>query len=141
RAGPLAREGWAPRAGGVRRDRGAGKPARRPPLRPPLVARRPGALLRRPAVLAVEVEGAVHEGHVRKCLREVAQLPPRLRIPLLTEQAEVVPERQQPVKERLGLVEAALEGEVVHEPEGAGEERALAGGQAVDAMLLVVTRI
>src|ERR671931_264589 len=91
-----------------------------------------------PLLRALEVESAVHEGHVREGLREVAELAPQLRGVLLREQAEVGAKREQPLEELPRLVEPALEREVVDEPEGARQEDALAGRQAVDRHGLVV---
>ena len=72
---------------------------------------------------------------MRERLREVAELAALLRIVLLGEQPDVVAQRQQRSKSSLGLVAAALQREVVGEPERAGEERALAGRQPVDALV------
>src|SRR5919198_102574 len=91
-----------------------------------------------PLLGALEVEGAVHERHVREGLREVAELAAELRVVLLGEEAEVGAEREELLEERPRLVEPALEREVVDEPEGARQEGALAGRQAVDRHRLLV---
>src|SRR5919198_4058631 len=115
-----------------------------------LVPRRSRLLLRaalehrrglHPLVRALEVVRAVHERDVREGLREVAELAAELRVVLLGEQAEVGAEREEPLEELPRLVEPALEREVVHEPEGAREEDALAGRQAVDGHGLLVCAI
>jgi len=75
------------------------------------------ALLRR-AVAAREVEGRVDERDVRERLREVAHLPPALRVVLLGEQADVVANGEQALEEPLGVVATAKEREVVAVPPG-----------------------
>ena len=72
-----------------------------------------------------EVVGGVDEGDVGERLRKVADLPPRARVVLLGEQADVVAQREQPLEQRPRLVVAPLQDVVVGEPEAAGEERAL----------------
>src|SRR5204862_200953 len=62
-------------------------------------------------------------------------------IPLLREQPEVAPRREQPLEQLLGLLETALQGQIVGEPERAREECTLARRQAVDALVLVVAGI
>lgn len=65
--------------------------------------------------------------------REVAQRATRPAvILLLTAQPDVVADRQEPVEAPAGLVGAPLEGQVVRQPEDAGQEGALVGRQAVD---------
>src|SRR5919204_1472941 len=91
-----------------------------------------------PLLGALQVEGTVHERHVREGLREVAELAAELRVVLLGEQAEVGAEREEPLEELPRLVEPALEREVVDEPEGARQEGSFAGRQAVDRHRLLV---
>ena len=72
---------------------------------------------------------------MRERLREVPQLPLRLRVVLLGEQSHVVGEPGEPLEQLMGLVLPAHEREVVDEPERARQERALARRQPVDAAL------
>ena len=78
---------------------------------------------------------------MRERLRKVAELPPRLGIPLLCEQAEVAAQGEQAFEQRLRLVHPALQCEVVREPERAGKERAFARRQAVDAADILVVGV
>src|SRR5262249_56482522 len=71
--------------------------------------------------------GGVHQGDVAEGLWEIAHQPPGSRIVLLAGEAHVVPEREQPLEERPRLLLPVDHGECIHEPEAAGEERALAG--------------
>ncbi len=66
-----------------------------------------------------------------ECLREVADLPAAGDVVLLGVQAEVIAQSEQPLEQlpRLGL--AAVERERLDQPERAGQELALAAGQAV----------
>ena len=57
---------------------------------------------------------------------------PRVRVPLLAEQPDVVAQVEQPLEELARLVAASGQGEGVGEPEAAREERALVAGQPVD---------
>ena len=139
--GPLAR-------GIAQRDVGAAALPPAPSLRPPLaseiglgagrsvrslalgerrrLARRGRRELADVGERALEPHRRVDEADVRERLREVADEPAELRVVLLGEQAELVPEREQALEHLPRLVELAEEDEVVDEPEGAEEERALA---------------
>ena len=74
----------------------------------------------------------VDERHVGERLREIADQPPRHRVVLLGQQAEVVAEVEQPLEELAGIVVAPEHAQAVGQPERAGEERALPAAQAVD---------
>jgi hypothetical protein len=60
------------------------------------------------------------ERHVAEGLREVPQLALPARVVLLGEQAQVVPEREQPLEPRARLLDAAGERIVRSEPEATG---------------------
>ena len=70
-----------------------------------------GAVLR-PA----EVEGGVDQADVRERLGDVADLPARMRVVLLGEQAHVVAEREEPLEDRARFLAPSLKAEVVGEP-------------------------
>src|SRR5262249_5691068 len=89
-----------------------------------------GALLDGLLLLA-EVERRIDEGHMGEGLREVAEEAARGRIVLLSEQAHVVGELEQPLEQLQRLAPAALQAEVVREPETAGEKHAFPRRQAV----------
>src|SRR6188474_1919361 len=80
-----------------------------------------GAVLRRPA-LAGQVAGGVDEAHVAHRLGEVPEEPARGGIVLLGQEPDVVAEREQPLEDLGRLADAALEREVVGQPERAREE-------------------
>lgn len=65
-------------------------------------------------------------------MREVAEEAARRRVVFLGEQAEIVAEREQFLEVAAGIVGAADEGEVVDEPEAAGQEGAFVAGEALD---------
>ena len=85
-----------------------------------------------------ESEGGLDDADVRERLREVPEEAAALGVVLLGDQAEVVPQREQPLEERDRLVLPALLSEHCGEPERAGEEHALAGREAVDVGVLLV---
>ena len=57
-------------------------------------------------------------------LREISHLTLCVSIVLLREQPDIVPKRQQAIKHRARLGDAALQDQIVDEPEAASEERA-----------------
>ena len=61
-------------------------------------------------------------------------------IDLLREQAEVVGRRGRPFEDAPRLRVPALTGEALHEPERAGQERALAAGEPVASLSVVADR-
>src|SRR5919108_3859179 len=71
------------------------------------------------------------QGEVAECLWEVADLPLPRHVVLLGEQAEIVGQAEEPLEERAGLLDAAVECESAHEPERAGEELPFVAGQPV----------
>jgi len=81
--------------------------------------------------LAEKADCRVDQAHMGKGLGEVADEPCCDRVVLLGQETEIVPERQQPLEQLLRLLLAAGVGVVVGELEAAGEECALAAGQAV----------
>ena len=93
------------------------------------------------AVPARQREDGVDEREVREGLREVPDLPPGRDVVLLGEEPQVVPEREQPLEELLGLLAAALQHHHLHEPERAGQERPLAGREAVHVRVLLVRAV
>src|SRR3954452_24100792 len=72
-----------------------------------------------------DVDRRVDEGEVRERLREVAEEALRLRVVLLGEEAQVVPECDETVEELVRLVVAAEQLVAVDEPERARQEDAL----------------
>ena len=62
---------------------------------------------------------------------------PVLRVVLLREETDVVPQREQPLEQLLRLLAAPLEREHLDEPERAGEEDAFARRQPVDVPVLL----
>src|SRR5205814_20218 len=84
-------------------------------------AGRGGSLARRGRVLR-EVVCRDDETDVRERLREVPEQALRVRVVLLRDQAEVVPESEQLLEQRDRLVAAALQHERIDEPEGARQE-------------------
>src|SRR6185312_6106658 len=66
-----------------------------------------------------------------ECLREIAELTSGPRVVLLGKQTDVVTKREQAVEHRARFRQAALQDEIVDQPEAAGEERALARRQPV----------
>src|SRR5688572_33234456 len=65
-------------------------------------------------------------------LGEVPELSPRDGVVLLSEEAHVIPDGEEPLEKILRLVATSLERVVVREPEGAGQEGPLALGETVD---------
>src|SRR4029453_16825561 len=102
---------------------------------PPAAVGRPRRV-RPPRRLGVlgQVVGRVDEGHVRERLGEVPQLAAAGRIELLGQQADVVAQGEQPLEEGQGLVAPAHQGQVVGQPEGAGQERPLPGREPVHVL-------
>ncbi|OUD96467.1 hypothetical protein CMMCAS03_00465 [Clavibacter michiganensis subsp. michiganensis] len=81
-----------------------------------------------------------HEREVRQGLRHVARLALPDGVVLLREEPDVVAEGHEPLHERAAVGLAAGTGVLLDEPERAGEERVLAGGQAVDPRARVVAQ-
>ena len=82
-------------------------------------------------------ERGADEREVGERLREVAELAAGDRVVFLGEQADVVAEVEQPLEQLARLVVPALQRQHLDEPERAGEEDALAGGQPVDVAVVV----
>src|SRR5215831_7722815 len=83
----------------------------------------------------VQAQGGSDQSEMRKGLREIADLPPRLGIVFFREQPDVVPQRQQALEQggRFGV--AVLQRVIVGEPEAAGKKDALARRETIDAGL------
>src|SRR5262249_21318856 len=79
------------------------------------------------------------QGDVAERLGEVPHQPAGTDVVLLAEEAHVVPQGKQSLEELERLVAATDERPGVGQPEGAGEECALAGRQAVHSRLRRVT--
>ena len=75
---------------------------------------------------------------MRERLREVAEHPTRLRVVLLRDQAEVVPQPEQPLYSARASSSPAEQREVGRVPERAGQEDALARRQPVHLHVLLV---
>src|SRR5829696_8377610 len=78
-----------------------------------------------------QVVGRVDEGDVGERLGEVAELAAGRRVELLSQQADVVAEGEEALEDGQRLLTPAHQGQVVGQPEGAGQERPLAGRQPV----------
>src|ERR1700722_13956354 len=89
-------------------------------------------LLRR-ALRQRKIMRAVDEADMREGLRKIAELALAARVVLLGEQSDIVAQGEQPLEHRRPLVVLAEQGQIVDEPEAAGEKRPLARRQAVDA--------
>ena len=96
-----------------------------------------GAVLGR-AALAGQVAGGVDEAHVTRTPAGSCRAAAATGSYSSESRPDVVAERQQPLEQLGGLAAAALQGEVVGQPERAGEEGALARRQAVDVGLRLV---
>ena len=79
----------------------------------------------------VELQGTGDQGEMAECLRCVAELSPRLGIPLLTEQPDVIAQFQEPFEQRDRFLPPSGAVEGVDEPEGAGKEHAFVPGKAI----------
>ena len=88
-------------------------------------------VLRRALLRLVDGQGGRHQSQVRERLGDVAELAARPRVVLLGKQADVVAQRQQVIHELARLGDLALERQHLDQPERAGQERSLAGRQAV----------
>ena len=87
----------------------------------------------RRTVLARQVEGGVDQRHVREGLREIADHALRAGIVLLRQQADVVAQRRAVARTSpRASSRRPMQRVVVGQPEGAQQERPLAGGQPVD---------
>jgi hypothetical protein len=76
-------------------------------------------------------QGCADEREVAERLREVADLPLPRHVVLLGQQAEIVCHREEPLEERAGLRDAAVERERADQPERAGQELSFVTGQSV----------
>src|SRR6266446_8742482 len=88
----------------------------------------------------VQVQGGSDEGHMRERLRKISDLPPRPRVVLLREQADIVAKRQQALEQGACLRVTVLQRVVIGEPKTAGEEGAFSRGQAVDLCVAPVAQ-
>jgi hypothetical protein len=70
----------------------------------------------------------VDQRDMRESLRIVADLPARLRVVLLGEEADIVAQLEQPLKERTGVITPTLQDIVVGQPKAAGEKGAFIPG-------------
>ena len=77
---------------------------------------------------------------MRKGLWKIADLTARRGVIFFRQQADVIGQRQQPDEQFARVVDPALHHVIVDQPEGAGQERALARRQAVDAFGRVITQ-
>ncbi len=99
-------------------------------------ARRHVGGVRRHRLLVGEQGRGVDERDMGERLGEVPHLPLSHMVVLLCEEAEVVPEGQQPFEHRARIVLPADEVQAVGQPERAGEECALPAVQPVDRPLV-----
>src|SRR5260370_9650561 len=81
--------------------------------------------------VAGEVEGRLHERNMAERLWHVADQPGVARIVLLTQQAYVVTQGEQPLEQLHRLLMPAAQLERVRQPETAGEEGPLGACQPV----------
>src|SRR5262249_38687855 len=78
-----------------------------------------GTLVHRAALACRQVVGRVDQPDVRERLREVAEQPLLVRVVLLRQEAEVVPDAEQPLEERTRLGRAPEKRERIDQPERA----------------------
>jgi hypothetical protein len=71
-------------------------------------------------------------------LRKISDHAAGTRVVFLGEQTEIIPQREQVLKKHARIIVTMLQDVIVRQPEAAGEECALPGRQAVDALLGVV---
>jgi hypothetical protein len=76
---------------------------------------------------------------MRECLREIAELPPRMRIVFFREQADIVAKREQALEQGECFGIAVLQLVIVGKPESAREKHAFSGRQAVNVRLGSIT--
>ena len=95
--------------------------------------------IRRRAMRVNQVMCRVDQGHVSEGLREVAELPSSTGIIFLGEQPYIVAKGEQILKDSARFTAAASERQIVCKPEGARQERSLAGRQSIDASFSRVT--
>src|SRR6185503_5920580 len=89
---------------------------------------------------AGQVVCRIHECDVRERLRKIANQASRVRVVLLGQQPDIIPECKQPLEQLARIVAPPGEDVRIREPEAAGEERALALGQPVVARARVVPK-
>src|SRR6202011_2723482 len=87
----------------------------------------------------VQIQSRCDQGDMRECLRKVSDLPLRVRVVLLREEPNIVPQRQQALEQGTRLPVAVLQRIVVGEPKTAGEERAFPRGQSVEVYAGAIT--
>ena len=88
----------------------------------------------------VQAQCRPDQGEMRKCLREIANLPPRTGIILFRKQANIVAKRQQALEYGASFGGASLEIVGVGQPEAAGEKGAFSRRQTVDVGLGAITQ-
>ena len=87
----------------------------------------------------MQAQGGSDQSEMRKGLREIADLSPRMGIVFLREEADVVPKRQQALEEDGCFGVAVLQRVIVGKPEAAGKKYAFVGREAVNARLGAIT--
>src|SRR6516162_1269649 len=90
-------------------------------------------LLRRANI--VQAQRRTDESKMRECLREIAKLPLRLRIVFFCQQANIVAQREETLKEGACFGIPLLQPIIVGKPEAAWEKHAFSRRQAVDVRL------
>src|SRR5688572_32979639 len=85
-----------------------------------------------------QVQGSIDQRDVGESLGKVAEKALLERIVFLGEQPDIVGEAGQTVEQRARLVQAALQAQVVGQPEAAGKEHPLARRQPVDGLVRAV---
>src|SRR5262245_455789 len=99
---------------------------------------RPTPALLRGAYI-VQVQGRSDESEMRKGLRKIADLPPRVGIVLFREQADIVAEGQQAFEQGRCFGVTVLQRIIVGKPEAAGKKYALSSRQTINAGLGAIT--
>src|SRR5205807_6707183 len=89
-----------------------------------------GALLGR-SLSPGQVVSGVDQGDVRKGLRKISDLAREARVEFLSEQSDIVAQRQQTLEELARLVDAPQQDVVVGQPKAAGQKGPFAGRHAV----------
>src|SRR5450755_4994234 len=90
-----------------------------------------GVVLGETTLGLLQIDGAIDERDMRKCLRIVPHRHFSARVDLLRKQAQASGVGQQAFEERAGLHNASLHGEVIDEPEGTDRKGSLVTSETV----------
>src|SRR5208337_4700918 len=82
-----------------------------------------------------ELDRSVDQTDMTERLRKISEHATGTRVVFLSEQTEIIPQRQQSLEKHTRIAETPLQDVIVRQPEAASEECALAGRQTVDPVL------